>query len=609
MEEAAQKKTGLPITGVLVFGSAGTTLIAVGLALYLGFSSALENTHDLLYRQSEQLIDSLLKDIALELDPVEKMIGWVEGNVAGGDLDPGDADAWQATIESVSAAVPQVVGIGFMTPNLESRIYRPSMKDIVFIDQSTNPAIKKMAAAIKGPMPSQWMAPIWVAGLNAINLAVWRPLFREGKFLGVFVTVIASQSLNRRIGEGIEGSGLTPFVLFDNSWVLLHPKLADWRPERPPPKGMVHFSDKNDVFLPELEDIDDPAIRRIWSAEQAYIDASGGKRLTRVTQQMIGDVRTVYVFRDIARYGARPWTVGAHFDVRVFGAEIHRIRLYGIMGLGILLLAVGIAMLIGRSMARPIQRLARASQLVRAGDLGAVKPLPSSRVRELNDASGSFNEMLAGLKEREKIRGLFGQYVPKKIADQLKKEDGALKPQAAEATVLFVDLAGFTAMAETVTPKKVVEILNDYFSAAVGIIEAHDGVVTQFQGDAILAIFNVPIADPAHALKAVQTARDLQRLVRGKRFGGHELSCRIGVNTGPVIAGNVGARERLNYTVHGDAVNTAARLEQLNKEFGTAVLISGATAARLGGVALKKIGETEIRGKAEKVTVYTFPDR
>ena len=176
----------------------------------------------------------------------------------------------------------------------------------------------------------------------------------------------------------------------------------------------------------------------------------------------------------------------------------------------------------------------------------------------------------------------------------------------AEATVLFVDLAGFTALSESLEPAGIVTVLNEYFSAVVEIIEAHGGVITQFQGDAILAIYNVPVADPGHANKAVASARDIHAVIGSRKFGGHDLTCRVGINTGPVVAGNVGAEDRMNYTVHGDAVNTAARLEQLNKEFGTNTLISETTAKLAADHPLKEIGNMDIRGKSEKVTVYTF---
>ena len=140
----------------------------------------------------------------------------------------------------------------------------------------------------------------------------------------------------------------------------------------------------------------------------------------------------------------------------------------------------------------------------------------------------------------------------------------------------------------------------------VEILERHRGVVTQFQGDALLATFNVPLADPDHAANALRAALEMQSAVRCRDFAGRRIANRIGVNTGPVVAGAVGAKGRLSYTVHGDAVNLAARLEALNKELGTSILVSRSTAARVEGFALRPRGEVGVRGQSERVAVYTL---
>lgn len=140
----------------------------------------------------------------------------------------------------------------------------------------------------------------------------------------------------------------------------------------------------------------------------------------------------------------------------------------------------------------------------------------------------------------------------------------------------------------------------------VEILEQHGGVVTQFQGDAILATFNVPVSDPAHASHAVRAADAMLTSVAGSEYAGERLNIRIGINTGNVVAGAIGARGRLNYTVHGDAVNLAARLEAMNKEFGTRLLISDFTAAQLEGFELAAIGKTTARGQSQSLEVFTL---
>ena len=203
------------------------------------------------------------------------------------------------------------------------------------------------------------------------------------------------------------------------------------------------------------------------------------------------------------------------------------------------------------------------------------------------------------------IREVFGKYVPENVVEAIVSGKGHLKPIQTTATILYSDLEAFTSIVEDMPPIQVVQMLNEYFPAVIEPITRHGGVVNQFQGDAMLVTFNVPVEDPHHADEAVKAACEIQEVVKTRTFAGVSLRTRIGINTGPVIAGNVGSGDRINYTVHGDAVNVAARLEQLNKDHGTVVLVSGSTVSLLTGTyPLESIGEVKIRGKHESVELF-----
>ena len=154
---------------------------------------------------------------------------------------------------------------------------------------------------------------------------------------------------------------------------------------------------------------------------------------------------------------------------------------------------------------------------------------------------------------------------------------------------------------------RTVEILNAYFDAVTQIIGAHNGIVTQFQGDAVLATFNVPVEDAGHAANAFKAARAILRCVAEREFGGERIRVRVGVNTGPLVAGNVGGGGRQSYTVHGDAVNLAARLEALCKDYGSSILVSATTARALPGATLVAVGSIAVRGLSEPVSVFSIP--
>ncbi|MCZ6862748.1 MAG: response regulator [Alphaproteobacteria bacterium] len=203
------------------------------------------------------------------------------------------------------------------------------------------------------------------------------------------------------------------------------------------------------------------------------------------------------------------------------------------------------------------------------------------------------------------IREIFGKYVPESVAKQIVASKGMLEPKLLKATILFTDIENFTTTAESIPPKQVVQMLSEYFPAVIEPITRHGGVVNQFQGDAMLVTFNVPIEDPQHAEKAVKAALEIQEVLKGQTFAGVELRTRIGINTGDVIAGNVGAGDRINYTVYGDAVNVASRIEQLNKELGTLVLISESTVDLLRDKnVVESMGDVSIRGKNKTMRVF-----
>ena len=208
--------------------------------------------------------------------------------------------------------------------------------------------------------------------------------------------------------------------------------------------------------------------------------------------------------------------------------------------------------------------------------------------------------------ERELVSRTFGRYMPAAVAEALIADRGALAPVHRTASVLFVDIARFTTIAEAMRPAAVVDMLNAYFDAVAEAIGRHGGVITQFQGDAVLATFNVPLEDPEHAQHAVAAGLDILDTVAGKTFAGVSLRARVGINTGELVAGSVGSSGRQSYTVHGDTVNLAARLEALNKEHSTSILISEATARASGdGFGFREVGVVTVRGKTEPVRLYT----
>lgn len=208
---------------------------------------------------------------------------------------------------------------------------------------------------------------------------------------------------------------------------------------------------------------------------------------------------------------------------------------------------------------------------------------------------------------RRRMQRIFGKYVPPSVVRELASNEGHLRPQLREATLMFADVENFTALSENLSPEVVISILNELFSATAAIVTRNGGLVVSYVGDAFVASFNAPLPIVHHGSSAVAAAREILALVSESEFGGHRLRLRIGVATGPVAAGTVGSDDKLSFTLYGDTVNLAQRLEALNKEYGTSCLLSGETVTAAGSAeGLKYLGSTTVRNRQRQVDLYVF---
>lgn len=215
-------------------------------------------------------------------------------------------------------------------------------------------------------------------------------------------------------------------------------------------------------------------------------------------------------------------------------------------------------------------------------------------------------------REKRQVKRLFSRYVPKDVYEQLiaDPDRAALGGRRRTMTVLFSDVRGFTAMSEKATPEEVVRQLNEYFSRMVDVLFAHRGTLDKFVGDMVMGLFGAPLDDPDHAEHAVQAALAMTRALddlnqHWAAAGRPVLDIGIGISTGEMVAGNIGSSAIMSYTVIGDTVNLGARLESLNKDYGTRVIISEATYAALKGrYDIRPLGEVVVKGKSRPVAIY-----
>ncbi|MBI2381706.1 MAG: HAMP domain-containing protein [Gammaproteobacteria bacterium] len=273
-------------------------------------------------------------------------------------------------------------------------------------------------------------------------------------------------------------------------------------------------------------------------------------------------------------------------------------------GLG--LSALG-ALWLARRVTEPVTRLAAGAEAVARGEF---QPVPEPRQDdELGRLARSFNHMVQGLAERDRVRNLLGKVVSPAIAEELMQRPVALGGEERQVSILFSDIREFTSLSEGLPPTELLALLNSYLGRMSRVVDGHGGVVDKYIGDAIMALFGVPLAgvdDPARAvacgLGMVEALEVLNREFAARAWP--RLAIGVGIHSGVAVAGNMGSESRWNYSVVGDAVNLASRLEGLCKTYGVPIIVSTPTRAACPGLAFRELDRVQVKGRAEPVGIH-----
>ena len=596
-EHQYQPKARWSIATALTWGFASLTITAVAVVLYFSLQGGLQNTRELVADQCALLVDTVTDRVNEHLGLARAQTEYLTRQITSGRIDRGDTDELVRVLTASLAMAPQIASVSFFDAN--ARVVRVDRfaKDIAaeIDDWSHDATVVDIVREARAAPEGYWGDVFYIPDIDdaVVNFRV--PLRRNGEYIGVLVATVTTRNLSRYLGDLYVPNRTVAFILVGQEHVLAYPNL--------PEKGMRRSESSP---LPRLGDIEDPVLRRIWSKEDvtpmtiAHRPGYEGHLLKHE------DERYGFVYEYLYGIGPFPWIVGGYMSVAAMGDVYKDLRHAGLAGVVVLVLAAIAVLGFGRALSRPVLRLTNSANEVRQGRLQTVSPLPPSRLRELNSAAETFNEMVDGLRDREMMRETFGKFVPESIADAILADQGTLRPQTRLTTTLFTDIVGFSTVSESMDPERLIATLNEYFEAVVKPIEHNGGVIHQFQGDAILATYNLPVEDPEHAARAVQTALEIQEVIRARTFGeGVTLATRVGINTGDAVCGTVGAQGRLGFTVHGDHVNLAARIEQMNKELGTRILVAESTVKLTGSrFEFRRVGELPIRGRRQSVVVY-----
>lgn len=283
----------------------------------------------------------------------------------------------------------------------------------------------------------------------------------------------------------------------------------------------------------------------------------------------------------------------------------------------ILIIVLNAALIVGfvfsKTITNPIKRLVKSMKEVAQGNFGyQISKIPRDEIGQLMT---SFNKMNKGLQEREKIKSAFGRFVNRDLAERLLNEEIKLGGERKRVTIFFSDIRSFTAISEKLQPEEVVSFLNEYMTLMVDCVNRNKGTVDKFIGDAIMALWGTPVSygnDVENAINAALLMR--QTLINFNKNRGSSKRPRIsigcGINTGTVLAGQIGSQEKMDYTVIGDAVNLASRIEQLNKAFGTDILLSEESYAEVRDIfRCIKMQKIYVKGKEKALQIWAVMGR
>lgn len=284
-----------------------------------------------------------------------------------------------------------------------------------------------------------------------------------------------------------------------------------------------------------------------------------------------------------------------------------RLALTGLLGIALLGTVFG-GGAIASSVTRPVRVLAGFARQIQLGNYS--DKVEINQKDELGQLGNAFNEMSKGLYERDRVRNLLGKVISPEIAEELINKDVQLGGEEREMSIMFTDLRNFTSLSEKRQPGEVLDFLNEYLTRMTKVIDKHGGVVDKYVGDAIMALFGAPIELENHAESAVACALEMiEELEKSntafREKGWPELAMGIGINTDTVVVGNMGSRDRLNYTVIGDGVNLASRLESVTKQYETPIIVSESTRNRATRFNYRKLDRIQVKGKQQAVTIYT----
>ncbi|MBO0345284.1 HAMP domain-containing protein [Roseibium sp. CAU 1637] len=563
------------LTSEKILRSLGANLVVVSTkALEAEFNERLDGIEEQARFASRALIDG-----SILLDREEELTSFLYGTLAG---------------------TPEAQLILVIKPDGQTlQVDRTGPDDVLVPKRAhmdRSPDLQKLEQDIRASPLGRWSEVEYIAARQYSYASFAVPILDNGTYKGLVLVGVSLADLSQ-ITRTLSHGALKVFLMLGNDRILAHPQLEDARKKLSHHEPLLALEHSPDNFLADLNKHETFESDGLLPSDMS----------AKIGTTRDGETRFMVLVDTQRTFGNETVKLGVHFPSSVLQQpfeQLHQAMLIGLALLGLALVGAG---LLAHFIATPIRRAAASARAVATLDLDRVPTLPGNPVRELNDLATGFNSMVSGL-------NAFLRYMPRSLVTKLVSEGvHEAPPEGRTLSVLFTDIAGFTQVSEGMSPEETASFINHHLTLIGQVIDQHAGTIDKYIGDSVMAFWGAPksLEDPAvpAALAALDIARALKQdnLVR-RQAGLEPVRIRIGVHKGPLIVGDIGAPGRVNYTVIGDTVNAASRLESLGKDVDedaeVCVLVSRQIADSLPpAVRREDLGPRSVKGRQETLDV------
>lgn len=556
----AKRRIRLPVWLALALAFGGltsATAIVVGASFYV---TAIGNAFDLAMSVGDAELSQINVSVEAQLQPAADQARFLADYISRGRVAPDDEARLRDLLLGSVGAVRQLSGVGFIGQDLKMvraaaiAMNRSYVADTV--DVSGNQEIVEVLRQAQTGRVPFWAGPLILGGDGPLLVAA-APVTGDRRVIGFVGAAVSLRGASTRLAALTGGSNRVAFVATEDGRIIMHSGTSATQAMQPGGQGSV--------TLPAATEFPDPILAAATWPLADVLDDDVGERPPnlRVAQVSVAGTDYLVIYRRLRGYGPGDWIVGYHVPQSWAEQVLDAINAAVPFALGMLAVALVIAIWLGRAITRPMTILSQAGQRLARLDFTPLE-IKSSRIREVERAVESQRAMRNGLV-------WLSNYIPRSLTPLLMQSGDALTSRERDVVVLFTDIVGFSRTAEGRDAAKVAALLNRHFALLGAIIDDDGGTIDKYIGDSIMAFWGAPLEQKDRAERAVRAARRIaQKLhadnARRARKGFKPIRIRIGIHKGPALVGNIGAPGRVNYTLIGDTVNVVQRLEQFGRE-------------------------------------------